>query len=494
MNTTAVVLYNPPSNRQRKAILPLSLLALGALLEHRVNYVIIDGNLTPDPLSTLEHAIEHLRARVLGVTVMPGLQLAHAVHHCRRLKTRYPHLTIVWGGYFPTQHADVCVRAPYVDYVIRGHADYAFPALIDAILHDDPRDVPGLVYADPRTGRIVAHPMPPVPHPDRLPDFPYHRVPMERYIRRTCLGTRTLSHHSSYGCPFFCNFCAVVNMVNGRWYAQSAERTARVVHRLVHTWGANAIEFFDNNFFVSEDRVAEFAERIAPLEISWWGEARVDTLLRYTESTWKRLQRSGLRMVFIGAESGSSETLRRMNKGGTVTPEQTLELAARMRQYGIIPEFSFILGNPPDPEADTVRTIEFIRRLKSVNPEAEIVMYIYTPVPLSGDLYDTARAQGFRFPETLEEWLTPEWQAFAQRRSRQMPWIRKSLHRRVRNFERVLHAYYPTVTDVRLRGLRRWVLRLLSGWRYRLRIYAFPLELEILHRLMHYQRPETSGF
>ena len=43
------------------------------------------------------------------------------------------------------------------------------------------------------------------------------KVPVERYVNRTHLGTRTLSHHSSFGCPFFCNFCAVVNMVNGRW-------------------------------------------------------------------------------------------------------------------------------------------------------------------------------------------------------------------------------------------------------------------------------------
>ena len=47
-----------------------------------------------------------------------------------------------------------------------------------------------------------------------------------------------MTHHSSYGCPFFCNFCAVVNMVNGRWLAQSAERTASVARLLVERWKA----------------------------------------------------------------------------------------------------------------------------------------------------------------------------------------------------------------------------------------------------------------
>ena len=32
-----------------------------------------------------------------------------------------PGLTVVWGGYFPSQHFDACLRSPFVDYVVRGH-------------------------------------------------------------------------------------------------------------------------------------------------------------------------------------------------------------------------------------------------------------------------------------------------------------------------------------------------------------------------------------
>jgi hypothetical protein len=39
-------------------------------------------------------------------------------------------------------------------------------------------------------------------------------------------------------------------------------------------------------------------------------------------------------------------------------------------------------GNPPDPEADAGATLEFIRRIKKTNPASEIVIYIYSPVPL----------------------------------------------------------------------------------------------------------------
>jgi len=490
-----IILFNPPSNATRKPVLPMSLLAVGALLDGVHDYRIIDGNLVHDPLEVLDQAIRETGSDLLAITVMPGPQLSHAVPISRELKARHPSLTIVWGGYFPTQHYDVTLRADYVDYVVRGHGELIFRAFVDAfVAGKDPYDISGLAYRHPLSGEVVSNPLAPIPHPDRMPDFPYHQIDMPRYVRPTFMGRRTLPHHSSYGCPFRCNFCAVVNMVNGRWFTQSAERTAGVTRRMVENWGVDSVEFYDNNFFVHEKRTAEFAERIMDLQIAWWGEGRIDTLLNYSNRNWELMRDAGLRMVFLGAESGSDETLKRMNKGGTASTAKTLAIARKMADYKIVPEFSFVLGNPPDPETDVRQSIEFIRTVKQVNPAAEIILYMYTPVPLAGELYDQAKAEGFAFPETLEGWIDNSWQEFAQRRSSNMPWLDDPLRRRVHNFERVLNAYYPTVTDPRLGGSWRRVLRSASAWRYRTRYYNHPLELRALQKLLAYQRPETSGF
>ena len=64
----------------------------------------------------------------------------------------------------------------------------------------------------------------------------------------------------------------------------------------------------------------------------------------------------------------------------------------------------------------------------------------------------------------------------------------------MRDFELVLNAYYPTSTDARLTGARRALLRAASAWRYHGRVYQLPLELRALQKVVHYQRPETSGF
>lgn len=490
-----LILYNPQSTVSRKPVLPMSLLAVGALLEGEYDYTIVDGNLDPDPVATIDRLVRESGASILGVTVMPGPQISHAVPHCRELKARHPNLTIVWGGYFPTQHYDSCLRADYVDYVVRGHGEVVFKQLLDALRDgEDPTGIPGLAYRHPDTGEITSNQMAPIPHPDRLPRFPYHRVDVPRYIRPTFMGKRTLPHHSSYGCPFRCNFCAVVNMVGGRWLTESAERTASVTRHLVATWGLDAVEFYDNNFFTHERRTAEFAERIMDLNIHWWGEGRIDTLLGYSDRTWDLMRDSGLKMVFLGAESGSDETLKLMNKGGKASTEKTIEIAHKMKHYGIVPEFSFVLGNPPDPEADTAQTIEFIRKVKKINPDIEVILYTYTPVPLAGELYEQAKASGFRFPETLEEWIDPDWQELLQRRAAHIPWMKDPLRNRIRNFERVLNAYYPTSTDPKLRGAMRYLLKAASAWRYHLKLYDHPLELKALHKVLAYQRPETSGF
>ena len=140
-----LILYNPQSSAGKKPILPLSLLAVGAVLEGKYAYRILDGNLLDDPLATLSEAIGGATDRpVLGITVMPGPQLQQSVPLCQELKRRYPELVVVWGGYFATQHWDVALKSDIVDYCVRGHAEYAFLALLEH-LHGETVSVPLLV-------------------------------------------------------------------------------------------------------------------------------------------------------------------------------------------------------------------------------------------------------------------------------------------------------------------------------------------------------------
>lgn len=489
-----VLLYNPLSTSPGKQRLPLSLLAIAAVIADDYGVEFIDGNLIADPASHIIERAKATGAKLLAVTVMPGPQLRQAVPVCKQVKAALPDLAILWGGYFPTQHHEVTLKSGFIDYVIQGQGEAPFRKLVDT-LHSGGAldDVPALAYCD--NGSIRLNPRAPLVPLDNLPWYPYDKLDVGRYVGRSYLGARVLSHNSSFGCPFACNFCAVVALANRRWLPESAERVARVIEHLHTHWQIDGLEFHDMDFFVSEARTAEIADRIAPLGLRWWGLGRVDTLMGYSDATWEKLRRSGSRMIFVGAESGDDEMLKRMNKGGRSGTEQTLALVERMKHYDIVPELSFVLGNPPDPAADIESSIRFIRKLKRVNPAAELVLYIYTPVPQEGSiLLDEATRLGFRFPDTLEAWASDEWARFAMRRDPNVAWFRDSVRRRVRDFETVINAYYPTVTDLRMTGPMRQLLRALSGWRYRFEVYQQPYELKALQRLVHYRRPETTGF
>ena len=98
------------------------------------------------------------------------------------------------------------------------------------------------------------------------------------------------------------------------------------------------------NFFLREDHARELADRLEHLNLRWWCEARVDIMSRYSDETFAALKRAGCTMIFFGAESGSDWALKEMQKG--ITTDQTFTMAERTRQFGIIPEFSFVIGNP----------------------------------------------------------------------------------------------------------------------------------------------------
>ena len=82
---------------------------------------------------------------------------------------------------------------------------------------------------------------------------------MERYFHKHYLGNRVATHHSSFGCPFACNFCAVVGMANRNWVAQSPDRVGAVLEKFSRVYGADAVQFHDMDFFISEARTQAIA-------------------------------------------------------------------------------------------------------------------------------------------------------------------------------------------------------------------------------------------
>jgi anaerobic magnesium-protoporphyrin IX monomethyl ester cyclase len=205
------------------------------------------------------------------------------------------------------------------------------------------------------------------------------------------------------------------------------------------------------------------------------------------------------KMIFFGAETGNDELLKKMDKGGTQTTAQMKAFAARMKKFDIIPEYSFVLGFPGETPEKVMQQIDqdiaYIKEIKSINPNTEIIIYVYSPVATEGsEMYEAVKKSGFHFPEKLEDWLAPAWQNFDLRKNPLTPWLTPEMVDKILGFETVLNAQYPTVSDFRLTPLKRKILRSLSNVRYKTNFFSLPYELKVLQRLWKYRQPEIEGF
>lgn len=485
-----IVLFHPRSTKPRSRRFPLSILSLAAVLEGQEDFALVDGNVDADPLGTLSDLFQSNPVELLAVSVMPGPQMVAAMHACREIRRRFPSVPIVWGGYFPSLYPDAALNASYVDYAVRGQGEETFLELLQALRSGTGFEtIRGLSFKSSDHSH-QHNPERLMKGPDDFPWIPYHRVSAEKYILPTFLGRRTAVHQASIGCPYRCNFCGVISAYGSREKMEGPSRTEAILRHLRQQFHVDAIQFYDNNFFLREDHARELCDRLVSLKINWWCEARIDILLNYSDATWQAIHDSGCKMIFFGAESGSDWVLKEMNK--QLTTQETLELAARIRQFGIIPEFSFVVGNPRDPERDTHECLDFIRHIKQVNPAAEIILQHYIPVPQREKMYGDVE-QKIEFPKTPEEWATPRWLNFTLRLSPEVAWLPSHVKELIDNFELVVNSRWPTIQDIRLPRWGKTLLQTLSRWRYDLRVYAHPFELTWAQRLIDLRKPKVES-
>lgn len=496
-----VVLFNPRAGNPIH-IIPNAILAIAASLEGVTDYVIVDGNRERDPLTKILNYLSSGDFGFFASTVMPGPQLRQAIPFTKLIRQKFPEVKIIWGGYFASNHHNTVIKSGSVDVVVNGPGDKSFPAALRALSSGEPMDlIENLVFL--KEGKIVKTKKAGLYEQDELPGLPYDKLnsfyPMNQYLGKTFLGTKTIAYHSSIGCPFTCSFCGVVPIFEARWKGKSAPLIYRDLKYLKEKFGGNAFQFHDNNFFVSEKRAVEFANLIAPEKMKWWAEGRIDTMDQFSDDSLQAIADSGCSMIFFGAESGNNKLLTQMDKGGKQTGEKIKSFAARIKKFGIIPEYSFVLGLPAPTEEQVWQQIydevAFIKEIKSINSKTEIVIYIYTPVPTDGsDLMTESAQHGFSFPKTLDEWGQEKWLNFDLHREFLTPWLKPEMIRYIHDFETVVHAQYPTVSDYKLSSLQRKAMKWISSVRYKSNFFSYPYELKALMKYwLRYRQPEIQG-
>ena len=126
--------------------------------------------------------------------------------------------------------------------------------------------------------------------------------------------------------------------------------------------------------------------------------------------------------------------------------------------------------------------MRFIRRLKGINPQLEIIRYFYTPTPQRGDTYGHVDALDGT-PASLDEWVQPQWVNWMTHEDPHVPWLDRELKARVDDFELVLKSRFPSVHDRQTRPWGKALGRTLARRRWALETYADPVILRMIRQL-----------
>ena len=169
-----MLLFNPRSAKSKPRI-PNSILQVAASIDADREWVIVDGNRETDPWQTIKRHFEQGGFRYFGTTVMPGPQLRQAIPIAKKTRELFPDILQIWGGYFASNQHKTVLESGWVDYVVNGPGDIAFPALLNALEANTPKEqIKNLIFL--KDGKPFTTAKETLLRQYKLPDLPYHKL------------------------------------------------------------------------------------------------------------------------------------------------------------------------------------------------------------------------------------------------------------------------------------------------------------------------------
>ncbi len=403
-----VILINPsisddPVKDSSNLRPPLGLLTIAApLVQNDYDVMILDQRVENDWQKKL---LQGLRKTpfCIGISCMSGNQIKFALRISKFIRN-HSSVPIIWGGVHPTLEPRSTASNELVDVVVVGEGDYTFLEIVKAIEADEEIDeIRGIAFK--KKNRIILTKQADLVDLNALPKLPFYLINLNRYIQdNRFFGFKSdliIPLETSRGCSHKCAFCFQSKNPH-RWRAQSVQRMISDVEDVVRKYKAKAITFNDDNFFVDCKRVDEFSRKLIEknINIEWYTSIRPEYVKRITDI--KLLERSGLRSLTIGIESGSKKILSLIDKGASTQDFYTANNI--LKKTGILPLYCAIYGFPYETVDDIKLTYKLMTRLIKQNHRSNIDLLKLIPTP-STKILDLCVQKGFRKPKTLEGWI-----------------------------------------------------------------------------------------
>lgn len=296
--------------------------------------------------------IDWSRYKIVGFTSMFQQHFA-ALALAKRLKARWPHLHISFGGSNCEAAMGIALlrHFDFVDSVCTGMGDQSFERFCADLLAGKPLGEYPNMYTRLKTLDFTVRNVS-VPNMDDIPlpefgDYFFQRVEQSNLEpEKMCIMLET-SRGCWWGQKHHCTFCGL-NGDTLKYSHKSADRALHEFSEVMDKWGhyTRQIAVVDN--ILPSDYLRTFLPRLkdAGLGVGVFYETKANL----TKEQVELYRDAGLRYIQPGIESLNTDILKSLRKG--VTALQNIQLLKWCREFGVTPVWNYLIGIPGEKKSD----------------------------------------------------------------------------------------------------------------------------------------------
>ncbi|MCD6309877.1 MAG: radical SAM protein [Candidatus Eremiobacteraeota bacterium] len=312
----------------------------------------IDGRL----FKKMANRIAGTRSDLVGINTRSDTFPA-SINIARATKQVLPGIPVVMGGFKVTTLARETLETfPFIDFILRGEAEYSLCELAYSLENDIPlENVSGLTYR--KNGRVIEN-----PDAETFPDLDKIPMPAYQHYEQQLTGwtkfqQRQIFINTGRGCPLYCEFCVCPEIYKGKYRLRSPDSIIAEIRFLNEKYGVYRFSMGLDHFLIKRDHVENLCYKIldAGLDINW----NCCALPQYIdEELLVLMKKSGLSSLSIGIESGSSKIQKKIRKNMPLG--KISSLLQLCDKYDLFVMAFFILGFPGETIKDINKTLKLV--------------------------------------------------------------------------------------------------------------------------------------
>jgi len=331
-------------------------------------------------LKTLEKEVRKFKPDVVGIAVMTMTRVS-TYKAIKIIKSINPKIKIVLGGIHPTVMYEQLLNNFDVDIICIGEAEKSLVEILDGKKLDKIEDI-----AFKKKRKVIVTPQRKLNMDlDNLP-FPNYDAYMNPLITQVQMT-------SSRGCASKCSFCCLHNISHRCWRQRSSKKVVDEIEYVAkkYPW-VSTIQFIDDNFTLSNQRVIEICKEIIKrgIKLDFKCQGRIKPV---SAEMFKWMEKAGFIEICFGIETGSARMLKSIHKD--ITPEDCIKTFKLLKDYPKIKPVKFLMVGFPGETLETVdESIETSIKLHKI-----IKMDFFLASPLwiypGTEVYDYGKSKGW---------------------------------------------------------------------------------------------------